>query len=238
MMRTTGSRIAVSALVAGLGACEGQATPNYQGVPLAQIQGTISTGPSSVTPSDLVAGVSWVKPIEDAGSATALACGGQIIINTGPAPIEVPVNGSFPAQFTLNIFTPPPAEMISKTWGRATGKLVVFEKSTGKVWGTTTPDAELVYVTASFRQGGVWPADFCTNWQQADYWSNNAHSPGYYLLQATKDCAQSGGALGPGWKSKGFEEASSGLATEVTIDVKAPPSEPAKTGPCPMAPRP
>jgi len=235
MMKTTESIAIIGALAAALGACDGQATPDYQGVPLAQLQGTISTGPTTVMTPDLVAGLSWIKPMSTEGSATANGCGGELVVATpGPAPVEVPVKGSFPARFTLDIFSPAPAAMVEKD-GLARATVVVFEKATGRVWGTTTPASQLVYVTPGFTGSPyVTPADYCTGWTTADHWEKNPHSPGYYLLQVTKDCLfPTMAAPDPGVNIKQLQEAPQGLATELTIEVTSPP-EPARTGPCPV----
>jgi hypothetical protein len=235
VVKTIESIVAIGVLAAAFGACDGQATPDYQGVPLAQLQGTISTGPTTVMPPDLVAGLSWVKPIASEGSATANTCGGALVVAIpGPVPVEVPVKGSFPARFALDIFSPPPAEMIGND-RLARAAVVVFEKATSRVWGTTTPGSQLVYVAPGFTGSlDTTVADRCTGWTDADHWEKNSHVPGYYLLQLTKDCLLPTGAPGPGVDTKQLQEAPQGLATDLTIEVEAPPTEPALTGPCPV----
>ncbi len=228
--------VVIGVLAAALGACDGQATPDYQGVPLARLQGTISTGPTTVMPPDLVAGLSWVRPIPSEGSATTNQCGGKLVVAVpGPVPVEAAVKGAFPARFTLDIFTPPPAGMMEKD-GLARAAVVVFEKATGKVWGTTAPAAQLVYVAPGFACSRVaTPTDRCVGWTEADQWERNPHSPGYYLLEKTKDCVFLTMAMPSSEVNiKQLQEATQGLATELTIEVKAPPTEPARTGPCPI----
>jgi len=235
-MKTTGAILAASVLVAGMSACDGQAAPDYRGEPLAQLGGTISTAPSTVAPADLTAGLSWEAPLKSPGSATANECGGKPIVTIpGPDPVEVPVTGAFPARFTLPIFSPPPSNMIDQT-GIARAKVVVFQKGTAQVWGAATPDTELVYIAPGFKPDTV-PVIPCSDWAPSDYWEDNAHAPGYYLLQATKDCqlatmAISPGAMGPSVSSKRLAEAAQGLATALTIEIDGPPP-PEVTGPCP-----
>ncbi|MEA2695995.1 MAG: hypothetical protein QOI66_266 [Myxococcales bacterium] len=232
-MKTTKSIFAVGALIAGLSACDGQATPDYRGVPLAQLNGTISTATTTVAPADLTAGLSWEAPIKSPGSATTNECGGKPIVTIpGPDPVEVPVTGAFPARFSLQVFNPPSTDMIDQN-GIARAKVVVFQKSTAQVWGAATPDTQLVYVAPEFKQGTV-PTIPCSDWQASDYWENNAHAPGYYLLQATKDCQLATMAAGPAVSSKRLAEATQGLATALTIEIDGPPA-PAVTGPCPTA---
>jgi hypothetical protein len=172
-------------------------------------------------------------PSASMGSGNLNTCGGELVVVTpGPAPAEVPVKGSFPARFALDVFSPPPPEMIEKG-GIARAEVVVFEKATGKVWGTTMPDSLLVYIAPGFAPSAfIGNADFCMGWANSDYWDKNPHAAGYYLLQATKDCLKPMGAPGPGVVLKALQEAPQGLATDLTIDVKAPP-EPERTGPCP-----
>lgn len=230
-MKTTETILAVGVLVAGISACAGQAAPDYRGEPLAQLGGTISTAPSTVAPTDLAAGLSWEAPLKSPGSAMANECGGKPIVTVpGPDPVEVPVTGAFPARFSLQIFSPPPTDMIDEN-GIARAKVVVFQKSTAQVWGAATPDTELAYVAPGFKPGTV-PLIPCSDWTASDYWENNAHAPGYYLLQATKDCQLATMATGPGVSSKRLAEAIQGLATALTVEIDGPPA-PAVTGACP-----
>ena len=232
-MKPTGSILAAGALVAALSACDGQASPDYRGIPLAQLSGTISTAPTTVAPADLAAGLSWKAPIKSPGSATTNECGGKpIVAIPGPDPVEVPVTGAFPAGFSLQIFNPPPADMIDQN-GIARARVVVFQKGTAQVWGAATPDTELVYVTPAFKPGTA-PVIPCSDWEASDYWENNAHAPGYYLLQATKDCVPATMASGPGVSSKRLGEAAQGLATALAIQIDGPPAA-AVTGACPTA---
>lgn len=78
-------------------ACDSQADSDYQGEALASVKGQVTTSLSSL-PSDYEALVVWNN---SAGSPDTFT--GQ----------SVDVSGSFPANFELNIFLPPPQEALN-----------------------------------------------------------------------------------------------------------------------------
>ena len=79
-------------LLAGPLACSAQAEPDYRGEPLAVLRGAVITGEQSA-PSDIEAALVWITgPPDEEGSPIA----------------RVRVRGQFPAQFTIEVFDPPP----------------------------------------------------------------------------------------------------------------------------------
>jgi hypothetical protein len=80
-------------VMAGPLACSAQAEPDYRGEPLAVVRGAIVTGEQSA-PSDVDAAVVWVSGAGPDQDGYPIA--------------RVRVHGEFPAQFTIEVFDPPP----------------------------------------------------------------------------------------------------------------------------------
>jgi hypothetical protein len=90
--------LALAALFLLLPACRAQVTPEYAGEPIVTIRGSVVTGPTPA-PASVTAAIVWFT------SATVGTSGVPRFVGS-----RVTVNGAFPAQFTLTIYDPPPAE--------------------------------------------------------------------------------------------------------------------------------
>ena len=86
-----------------LAACSSQASPSYKGEALAQLHGSVQV--DSATP------VTPPAPLETAlmWSGVAPYAFGKTTVSRREVGTTVPVSGQFPASFTLEIYTPPPA---------------------------------------------------------------------------------------------------------------------------------
>ncbi len=92
--------LAASALSSVLG-CAGQADKTYRGEPLARLHGRVeaaSTAPTDAPP--LAAALVWGQTAPNADAKVAIA---RPRLGT-----SVPVSGRFPAEFTLDLYEPPP----------------------------------------------------------------------------------------------------------------------------------
>lgn len=88
-----------------LGGCSAQADTSYRGTPLAQLHGTVQTDATSslaTAPPPLEAALLW-SGFPPGQRDAKLAGKPRQEVGT-----SVPVSGQFPAQFALQIFTPPP----------------------------------------------------------------------------------------------------------------------------------
>ena len=116
--------------VFGVG-CGNVADGNYLGDPLATVSGIVQNSQSLTSEDDLKAYLFWGDP-DDAVFVT-----------------EAPVEGSFPAAFTLNVYEPPPEDVLSANGGFAIGQIRVRASldplAAGDVFGLA--DADLWYVS-------------------------------------------------------------------------------------------
>ena len=92
-------------MVVGLMACSAQVEPDYRGEPLAILRGALVTG-EQAAPSEVDAALVWV-------TAEGQEDGWPIA--------RVRVRGEFPAQFTIDVFDPPPASTVLVDQGDALG---------------------------------------------------------------------------------------------------------------------
>jgi hypothetical protein len=83
--------LGLALMLAAVPACSAQAEPDYRGEPLAVLRGAIVTG-ERAAPGDVEAAVVWVSEPELDGWPIA----------------RVHVRGEFPAQFSVEVFDPPP----------------------------------------------------------------------------------------------------------------------------------
>lgn len=78
-----------------LAGCDSQVDPDYRGEPLATLHGSVVAASQAPASGDAV--IVWQNP------------SGSPDLSIG---VSVPVSGSFPASFTMPIYTPPPAEAV------------------------------------------------------------------------------------------------------------------------------
>lgn len=93
--------LAGTALV--MGGCGAQADSSYRGTPLAQLHGSVQTSASSgatSAPPALEAALLWSGNVPGADAKAS--------VSRREVGTSVPVTGQFPAQFALQIYTPPP----------------------------------------------------------------------------------------------------------------------------------
>ena len=118
--------------------CASQAGPEYQGESLLHVEGNI-VDQSSTTPASIAVELDWVT------NAAA------------PTPrvwwSEATVQGDFPAAFTLDLFTPPPSDLVFDALGSTipigrAGIYVVQLDDDDQPVATlgTSPDHEIIYV--------------------------------------------------------------------------------------------
>jgi hypothetical protein len=83
-------------MMAGLLGCSAQVEPDYRGEPLATVRGALVTG-DQAAPSEVDAALVWVSGAAD---------------EDGWPIARVRVRGEFPAQFTIEVFDPPPSSTV------------------------------------------------------------------------------------------------------------------------------
>mgnify|MGYP001828356333 CR=1 FL=1 len=83
-----------------LSACDAQVDPDYPGEPIASLVGTVTNEMQSRTATDPVVGLLWINELTPGGPDTAF---GE----------TVAVSGQFPADFTLDVYAPPPPEALN-----------------------------------------------------------------------------------------------------------------------------
>lgn len=98
-----------------LAACASQATPRYEGEPLAVIRGTVKVAPqpagsTAQPPSGMSAAILWQALTFGDGKATSTTVDPANPHRWVATP--TPVTGSFPADFEIAILTPPPANRL------------------------------------------------------------------------------------------------------------------------------
>ncbi len=213
-------KLIVAPLLLTLAACQGP--PGDRGAPLVELHATVATSDAKGVPSTLVAGLIWAID-SSSGSAMVSSCG-QVPNVAHPDAVEVPIEGSFPSLFTLDIYAPPAPAIFD---GYATAQVVVFDKPTRQLWGAPDPATTLVYVTSSYDPGKLIGQPGIP---RQDDWYLYPHAPGFYLLQRIKDSMESGGAPGT-TPVKVDWDAPQGLKTPLGITL-VPPTPPTAT-PCP-----
>ena len=96
-------RLALLGTALALAGCSSQADSSYRGTPLAQLRGSVqSTASSNLTsaPPALEAALLWSGEVPGADA--------KATVSRREVGTSVPVDGQFPAQFALQVFTPPP----------------------------------------------------------------------------------------------------------------------------------
>jgi len=170
-------RLGLALLLAGPLACSAQAEPDYRGEPLAVVRGAIVTG-EHAAPSDVEAAVVWISEPEQDGWPVA----------------RVHVSGEFPAQFTVEVFDPPPEPAeLSETLGTgdvrnpiAIGMLAAIAPNSG---------ARVSYdeILGVWLDGGVQYFWRDANGQANDWVRDEAErrklppTKGYHLFRQTSD---------------------------------------------------
>jgi hypothetical protein len=118
--------------LASLAACTSQVDDHYQGEVLATLTGSVTS--SATAPADADVAVVW-----------GAYRGGLSLIGAD----AVEVQGSFPAQFELSIFTPPTDDMLSDIDGVKFGVAYIVADAPGRSTHTSTDSwlgAELAHV--------------------------------------------------------------------------------------------
>ena len=193
--------LAASALSCALG-CAGQADKTYRGEPLARLHGRVeaaSTAPIEAPP--LSAALVWGQTAPNADAKVAIA--------RPRLGSSVPVSGRFPAEFTLDLYEPPPDGAL----------FTCFPDAPGAVGGMATATVRAIRQGASPSSGTPFDffgqvRDFLVVYVDAD-------------LPAASACP--GGAL-----AKGYH-----LFRMIQVEVPAcegrPPDDPSCRGPWPYA---
>lgn len=134
-METYRFLLASFALTAG---CASQAGPDYEGESLLHVEGNI-VNQGSVAPANVAVVLDWVT---NAAASPPLVWG-----------TEAKVQGDFPAAFTLDLFTPPPTDLVFDWLGSTTpighaGIYVVQVDDHDEPVATLgkSPDHEILYV--------------------------------------------------------------------------------------------
>jgi hypothetical protein len=182
----------VTACLAAVG-CSSQADTAYRGDPLAVFSGTVVTQ-SAAPPSTLYAALAWADPTfaPSPGSAEL-----QSLNWVGQA---APVVGQFPADFTLDVYQPPPDSALESCSGGAhlaLGLLVALDEA--PVSGAS------VSSTVAGGAGGILVAyldsDQTPGWICSPQTNGVSINPtkGYHLLQFEPNAQQFGGMNVPGF---------------------------------------
>ena len=222
-MRTQLRRLMTTgALSIALGACQGQADPQYKGEKLASISGTIESSSTNL-PSTLVAGLQWHWASPDNLALTVTYEGRCFtVVHAQPDDLltTVPVQGDFPSKFTLDVFSPPPADALDASGSNvvATAQIVVFDTATKQVWGSTEGGESLVYYPNGYTpQPGKMSFCGCDTSQY-----DTQLSAGYHLMQPM----QIPDTIIPGSTHTITVAAPGGFATPLSIKLTDPASLP------------
>lgn len=197
-----------SSVACALGGCSSQGDTNYRGEPLAVVSGTVETG-SVAAPSSLSAGIAWAQPKLLFGSS------GTQVTDVGYLGETTPVAGSFPAGFTLDVFTPAPAASdiacADSSTNVSVGFIVALDhlSSDGQVQPSDVVGAASEYLL------------IYQDTDEPDGWSclpdmGFTYKPtkGYHLMQGVPNSEQprAYGAVYPA-----YNEAPNGLSTSITV---------------------
>lgn len=204
------SSFVVLFVAAALGGCGSQTDTAYRGEPLAIVSGTVATGTESA-PTQVSAGIAWAQPQFLTGSS-----GSQTVSDVGYLGETTPVSGAFPAGFTLDVFSPPPAnsaiKCVNSNANFYAGFLVALSgaPSTGSAIDPSTvvgsaQEFLLVYLDTDEPAG----------WSCIDNMGFTFQTTkGYHLMQAVPN------SFGPhafGTEYPAYDEAPQGLSTSITV---------------------
>jgi hypothetical protein len=131
-----------------LAACSSQANTSYRGEALVQLHGTVEDSAQGTSAAN-------IPPlgVELAWSGLLPGTYGKVSTNVPETDTLISVSGQFPASFTLQVYTPPPAVVrlaCSRDPGSphvASAQIEAVSVSNGDSWGYVTA-YELVYVDA------------------------------------------------------------------------------------------
>jgi hypothetical protein len=143
---------ALALAAAALPACDAQTDPSYGGEPLATLRGTVTSSDPS-PPADASVTLIWEVWTTNGDSASG---------------VEVPVSGSFPAAFSLELLAPPPAAVLNPPPQGATeqvGTAYISVLPDGAAYDPAmdeedflgfAPEHVLVYVAQDIQPGSFW----------------------------------------------------------------------------------
>lgn len=113
MTHSFSSLLALISVSSALG-CAGQADTSYRGEPLARLQGRVETASRTTVESPpLSAALVWAQTAPNADAKVAIA--------RPRVGSTVPVSGRFPAEFTLDVYEPPPDGALFSCASEASG---------------------------------------------------------------------------------------------------------------------
>jgi hypothetical protein len=162
---------------AALSACSGQVGTDYRGVPLLSLTGTVETSSSGApVPQPVNAAIVWAQLHLD---TTGKETGEPTLIGSW-----APVQGAFPASFTLDIYEPPPAAALNAIDPSLTPHLAI-----GFITALDA-NADMSQVDPSAVAGGA--KDFVVTYLDEDVPGSNdvaslgmQPTAGYHLLKST-----------------------------------------------------
>ena len=211
-----------------LTACDAQTDPSYGGEPLATVRGTITSELDD--PPELVASLVWEVWTTQGDSA---------------ASAQVPVTGSFPAAFTMELLAPPADDMLNPSLGPdepyvGTAYITALPPVPVEPLGDEdllgiSPDHVLVYVSSDIQPGSQWDA-FLHGALATGYHLMVVHRPNAAEQQEIDACRQEAelacDACGGGCAEcdnlhcddefRGLFPAPGGFADPVTVHIAAP----------------
>ena len=210
--------VALGALLA-LAGCSSEAGTGYQGEALATLHGTVQLTDTSAPPPPLEAALVWLRDEEQNpdGSLTPLNTT-QVVASSAS------VSSTFPNDFTLQVFTPPPASVLiacvggdagtaGPHWAYAEIKAVAQSTDPNNVVGAdiygVASDYTVLYVDSDVTQCGSASA-FTPDGNPAP-----VVTKGYHLLRTTSNDGYPdpfGASLAP-----------DGFATPITLQIQAQP---------------
>jgi hypothetical protein len=229
-------------------ACSSQADTQYRGEPLATITGTVQPQANVPPPGPSNVALLWAEDCYGPNAKPA-ECAPRRHLGT-----HVPVQGQFPASFTLSVYTPPPDErMIDCGPGRIAVAVIAVVKQEADTSNLQMSDIvgatiefEVLYADrdiGSVRRGapcdGILPGPISAGYHLA---RKRSESDMMALAQASDACwEQCHGDCDPikdcpdGFQF--YEWAPDGFATPITLFLGMPP-QPSSPPPAPPTPTP
>ena len=214
LISRTSSIFFFAAIASALGGCSSQGDTNYRGEPLAIVSGTVATG-TDPAPSQVSAGIAWAQPQLLTGVS-----GSQTVSDVGYLGETTPVSGAFPAGFTLDVFSPPPAnsaiKCVNSDANFYAGFLVALSGAPAS--GSAIDPATVVGAANDYLLVYL-DTDEPAGWSCIDNMGFTLQTTkGYHLMQAVPN------SFGPhafGTEYPAYDEAPQGLSTSITVTLGA-----------------
>jgi hypothetical protein len=187
---------------------------SYRGEALATIEGSVQTGTAPITTTSIDAAITWAH--------ATFSPDQQLIQSVDWVDEATPVSGTFPANFTLSIYQPPPSSVLIACPGSSAHLAVGFVVAVDATAPVSNANLDSAIVGVAKNNVVLYlDTNEPVGWSCApDFGFTFAPQKGFHLLEEVPNSVEAryGGAKYPA-----YVEASQGLATPVSVTLGASP---------------